>query len=214
MAYIFLDESGDLGFNFKKRKTSKFFVITFLFAKDKRVLERMVKKIFRGFSKLEVKNHHGVIHAYKETPRTRQKLLNMVRQNNTSNVIVIYLKKSRVYANLQDEKQVLYNYVTNILLDRVCTKKLIPIDEKISLIASRRETNKFLNQNFTAYLKNQVKNNHKLDIDIEIKSPTQEKSLQVVDMLSWSVFRKYEHGDESYYNIIKPDIIEENSLFG
>jgi len=214
MAYIFLDESGDLGFDFTKKKTSKFFVITFLFAKDKRVVERMVKKVFKGFSKLEVKNHHGVLHAYKEAPRTRQKLLNMVRKNNTSNVIVIYLNKRKVYSKLQDEKQILYNYVTNILLDRVCTKKLIPIDEKISLVASRRETNKFLNQNFTAYLKTKVRNNHKLDIDIEIKSPTQEKSLQVVDMLSWSVFRKYEHGDESYYNIIKPDIIEENSLFG
>ena len=174
----------------------------------------MVKKVFKGFSKLEVKNHNGVLHAYKETPKTRQKLLNMVHSNNTSNVIVIYLNKKRVYSKLQDEKQVLYNYVTNILLDRVCTKKLIPIDEKISLIASRRETNKFLNQNFTSYLKSQVRNKHKLDIDIEIKSPTQEKSLQVVDMLSWSIFRKYERGDESYYNIIKQNIVEENSLFG
>jgi hypothetical protein len=31
MGYIYLDESGDLGFNFDNRKTSKFFVITFLF---------------------------------------------------------------------------------------------------------------------------------------------------------------------------------------
>lgn len=174
----------------------------------------MVKKVFKGFSKIEVKNHHGVLHAFKETPRTRQKLLNSFREKNLSNVIVVYLNKKKVYTKLQDEKSVLYNYVTNILLDRVCTKKLIPIDEKITLVASRRETNRFLNQNFTAYLKTQVKNNHKLDIDIEIKSPTQEKGLQVVDMLSWSIFRKYEHGDESYYNIIKPDIIEENSLFG
>ena len=214
MAYIFLDESGDLGFNFKKKKTSKYFVITLLLSKDKKVLEKMVKKVFKGLSKMEVKNHRGVLHAFKETPRTRQKLLNSFREKNLSNVIVIYLNKKRVYTRLQDEKSVLYNYVTNILLDRVCTKKFIPTNEKITLVASRRETNKFLNQNFTAYLKTQVKNNHKLDINIEIKSPTQEKSLQVVDMLSWSVFRKYEHGDESYYNIIKPDIIEENSLFG
>lgn len=214
MAYIFLDESGDLGFDFKKKKTSKFFVVTFFLSKDKRVLEKMVKKVFKGFSKIEVKNHHGVLHAFKETPRTRQKLLNSFREKNLSNVIVVFLNKKKVYTKLQDEKSVLYNYVTNILLDRVCTKKLIPIDEKITLVASRRETNRFLNQNFTAYLKTQVKNNHKLDIDIEIKSPTQEKGLQVVDMLSWSIFRKYEHGDESYYNIIKPDIIEENSLFG
>lgn len=214
MAYIFLDESGDLGFNFKKKKTSKYFVITFLFVKEKNPTEKMVKKIFKGFSKIEVKNHHGVLHAFKESPRTRQKLLNLFREKNMSNILVVYLNKKKVYTKLQDEKQVLYNYVTNILLDRICTKKLIPIDKKISLIASRRETNKFLNQNFTAYLKSQVKNNHKLDMDIEIKSPTQEKSLQVVDMLSWAIFRKYEHGDDSYYNLIKSEIVEENPLFG
>lgn len=213
MAYILLDESGDLGFNFKKKKTSKFFVITFLFVEDKRPLEKMVKKVFKGFSKTEVKTHHGMLHAYKETPKTRQKVLNLFREKNISNVITIYLNKRKVYTRLQDEKQVLYNYVTNILLDRVCTKKLIPIDGKITLIASRRETNKFLNENFSAYLKDQARTNHKLDIEIDIKSPTQEKSLQVVDMLSWAIFRKYEHGDETYYNLIKQDIVEENSLF-
>ena len=35
MAYIFMDESGDLGFNFKKAKTSKNFIITFLFVAEK-----------------------------------------------------------------------------------------------------------------------------------------------------------------------------------
>ncbi len=214
MAYIFLDESGDLGFNFNKKKTSKYFIITFLFVKEKVSLEKIIKKVFRGFSKIEVKNHQGILHAFKETPRTRQKLLNLFRGKNMSNVLVIYLNKKKVYTKLQDEKQVLYNYVVNILLDRVCTKKLIPTNKSISLIASRRETNKFLNKNFTTYLRSQIKNNHKLDITIEIKSPAQEKSLQIVDMLSWAIFRKYEHGDESYYNLIKPDIVEENSLFG
>jgi hypothetical protein len=114
---------------------------------------------------------------------------------------------------LQDEKHLLYNYVVNILLDRVYTKKLIPINEKIKVIASRRETNRFLNENFKSYLKNQVKNNHKLDIEIEITSMAGEKGLQVADMISWAVFRKYEHKDDSYYNLIKFEIVEENSLF-
>ncbi|MBI5221243.1 MAG: DUF3800 domain-containing protein, partial [Candidatus Magasanikbacteria bacterium] len=35
MSFIFLDESGDLGFDFTKNKTSKFFVISFLFVKNK-----------------------------------------------------------------------------------------------------------------------------------------------------------------------------------
>jgi hypothetical protein len=212
MAYVFLDESGDLGFDFKKKKTSHFFVITFLFVKNKNLIEKIVKKIFRGFAKGELKCHPSTLHCYKEKPKTRTKLLSSLSTKDCS-IITIYLNKRKVYTNLRDEKQVLYNYVTNILLDRVCTKKLIPTDEPVFLVASRRETNKFLNENFKYYLENQVQNNHKIKIDVCIKSPCEEKCLQIVDFVCWSVFRKYEHGDNSYYNLIKQKIVEENPLF-
>ena len=127
--------------------------------------------------------------------------------------MTIYLNKKRVYTRLQEEKAVLYNYVTNILLDRIYTKKIIPSDKKIELIAAQRETNRFLNENFKNYLNNQIKNKHKVIIDIKIKSPVQEKSLQAVDFVSWAIFRKYEYGDDSYYNLIKSKIVEENPLF-
>lgn len=213
MSYIFMDESGDLGFDFTKKKTSKYFVITFLFSKDKKVLERLVKKIFHSFSSKENKNHHGVLHAYKEKPKTKRKILSLFHEKKVADIITIYLNKKKVYTTLKDEKHVLYNYVTNILLDRVCTKKLIPINEKISVIASRRETNKFLNENFSSYLKQQAKNNHRLKIDITIASPSSEKGLQMADIISWAIFRKREHGDDEYYNLIKQEIIEENPLF-
>ena len=83
----------------------------------------------------------------------------------------------------------------------------------IEFIASRRETNKFLNENFRDYLMRQVKNNHKGIIKISVKTPAEEKCLQAVDFLSWSFFRKYEKGDDSYYNIFKNKIVEESPLF-
>jgi hypothetical protein len=211
MAYIFLDESGDLGFNFKKKKTSKFFVITFLLVKNKSPIEKIIKKTFRGFTPKERKFHRGVLHAFRETLKTRIKVLSALSEKDVS-VITIYLDKKRVYTKLQEEKHVLYNYVANILLDRIYTKKLIPLNE-IHLIASQRETNKFLNHNFKQYLKDKVLIKHKLPIKIEIKSSHQEKCLQVADFVSWAIFRKYEHGDESYYDIIKTKIFEENHLF-
>ncbi len=55
MAYIFLDESGNLGFDFKKKKTTKFFVITFLFVKNRNSLNKIVKKVFRDLTKQELK---------------------------------------------------------------------------------------------------------------------------------------------------------------
>jgi hypothetical protein len=212
MSYIFLDESGDLGFDFSKNKTSKYFIISFLFVKSKSPVEKIVKKIFSNMPENQRKKHSGVLHAYKEQPKTRKKLLEELKKKDVS-ILAIYLNKSKVYTKLQDEKHILYNYVTNILLDRIYSKKLIPDDEKVFLIASKRETNKFLNANFTDYLTNQLYKNHQIKLEIEIKHPSAEKCLQIVDCVSWSLFRKWEHKDNSYYQIIKSKIVEENGLF-
>lgn len=212
MAYIFLDESGDLGFNFKKSKTSKYFVITLLFVTNKQQVERSVKKIFKSFTTRERKFHYGSLHAYKESPKTRMKLLNLMAEKDIS-IVSLYLNKKKVYTQLHETKHALYNYVTNIVLDRICTKKLIPKDEPICLVASRRETNRFLNDNFKEYLRKQVENNHNLNIEIEISAPHAEKGLQAVDMICWAIFRNREHGDESYINIIQEKIVEDSPLF-
>ena len=215
MSYIFLDESGDLGFNFKKKKTSIFFVITCLSTENKRPIEKIAKKTYSELKK-KYKRKIGVLHAVKESPITRQRLLKRLSEKDCA-IVTIYLDKKKVYTKLQDEKQVLYNYITNILLDRIYTKRIISIKNEIKLIVSRRETNKFLNENFKNYLNNQIKHRHKINIQTQIKTPSSEKALQVVDFACWAIFRKYEYRyeyrDDSYYNIIKGKIEEENPLF-
>ena len=83
----------------------------------------------------------------------------------------------------------------------------------LSRKTNRKETNKFLNLNFKNYLSQSAKSNHKINLAVEIKTPFEEKSLQAVDFASWSIFRKYQYGDESYYNFIKQKIAEESPLF-
>ncbi len=56
MSYIFMDESGELGFDFKKEKTSKFFVVTFIFTKDKNTLNKIVKKSLKIFLRIKLRN--------------------------------------------------------------------------------------------------------------------------------------------------------------
>jgi len=211
MAYIFLDESGDLGFDLTKKKTSQTFVVTFLFVNNKRSIEKIVKKIHAELKK-KYKKRTGVLHAVREKPITRQRVLKKLSEKDCS-IMTVYLNKKKVHTKLQNEKPVLYNYVTNILLDRIYSKRLLDLKSQIELIASRRETNKFLNENFKNYLNNQMKNRHKINIIIKIKTPFEEKSLQAVDFASWAIFRKYEYGDDNYYNIIKNKIVEENPLF-
>lgn len=211
MAHILLDESGDLGFDFSKKGTTNYFLITFLFCENKKPIEKCIKKTYTGLRKKH-KKQGKILHAYTENPITRQRLLRCI-SNKDCSILAIYLNKKKVYTKLQEEKAVLYNYVTNILLDRIFTRRLIPINQKINLIASKRETSVFLNTNFKSYLKNQAFNTHNINLHIDIKTPFEDKALQAVDFVSWSIFRKYEYRDEFYYNIIKGKVVEENSLF-
>ncbi|MBI2007412.1 MAG: DUF3800 domain-containing protein [Candidatus Blackburnbacteria bacterium] len=211
VSYIFLDESGDLGFG-PTKKNSKYFVITALFTEDKRPIEKVVKKIHTGLRKKVKKLSGGVLHCHKEKPITRKRLLRLLNKKKCL-IMTIYLNKAKVYTRLQEEKHILYNYVVNILLDRIMNKKFVNPKSGVNLIAERRETNKFLNDNFKNYLNEQVKNVHKLELKVEIRTPSEEKALQAVDFASWAIFRKYERGDNSYYRLLKSKIIEENPLF-
>ncbi len=210
MAYIFMDESGDLGFDFTK-KCSKYFIVTFLFSEEKKPLEKIIKKIFSWLSKKSIKVSWWVLHCTKEKPETRKKLYSLCL-NWDMVIMAIYLKKSKVYSHLHNQKHILYNYIVNILLDRIITKHFFLKQNKIDFIASRRETNKIINENFLWYLTNKTKF-HKIDINFFIKTPNQEKWLQIVDFMSWAIYQKYENQNEYYYHQIKKIIIEEKSLF-
>lgn len=139
MSFIFLDESGDLGFKLNGG-SSHYFVITVVFSRSKRRLEKIARKVHGGLSRKYRKV--GVLHAYKEKPATRRRVLEQLCETDCQ-VLGIVLNKEKVYTKLQDEKAVLYNYVTNILLDRLFQQHEFTADQEAVLIASRRETKSF-----------------------------------------------------------------------
>ena len=93
------------------------------------------------------------------------------------------------------------------------SKKIVNQSDRVVFVASKRETNKFLNENFSMYINRSIKTKHDVSLDVQIKTPAEDKCLQVVDICSWSFFRKYEHKDSTCYSIYKNLVIEENSLF-
>jgi hypothetical protein len=212
MAYIFLDESGDLGFDLTKKRTSRYFLIIFLCCSNKRVIDGIVSKTHAELKK-QHKMRGGILHCARKKPITRQRLLRRLAEKDCA-IMTVYLDKKKVYTKMINEKIILYNYIANILLDRIMTKELLGTElDKIILVASRRETNKFLNENFKFYLQDMIRGNHGIDITVEVKTVFEEKSLQAVDFASWAIFRKQEYADDRYYNLIKHRIIEENPLF-
>lgn len=213
MAYIFMDESGDLGFDFEKAKTSQNFLITCVISSSSRGLERIIKKYFRALPSNIRQKHRGTFHCNSEKKIYRDKMFSLIKENEDCKIIIIRLNKKRVYTNLQQQKTILYNYITNIILDRILTKQIIPLSASISFIASQRETNGILNSNFKNYISDSVLKKYNISINIVVAPPSVYKGLQIADACSWAAFRKYEHNEEIYYNQIKEHIILDDSLF-
>jgi hypothetical protein len=207
-----MDESGCLGFDFTKSKTSKSFVIAFLIAKNDNIINKVVNKTFNSIPKNKRSAHCGVLHCSKEDNKTRIKLLTKLKDKDVS-IVSILLNKQKVFAKLKDKKATLYNYVTKLLIKEIIIKEIIPPSDAIKFIASRRETNKFYNTNFKYYLENKTLRNYKLKIEVGVKPPHSVKGLQAVDFVSWALFQKYEYGKCFYYNIIKNLIVKELFLF-
>ena len=208
MNYIFLDESGDLGFS---ERSSRWFILTIVLTNNHRKIEKCVKKVHKGLKKKYKKIKE--LHAYHADSATRKRILRLLAEVDDLQVYSIILNKKKVYTDLQNQKNFLYNYTANILLDRLHNKNIIEQDDRILIYIDQRETNKFLKKNFEDYLRNNLGKWQNNGFDIKIKPSHTEKCLQAVDFISWAIFRKYESGDYEYYEIIKNKIIGENLLF-
>lgn len=208
MAYIFLDESGDLGFS---ERSSRWFIFTIALVDNHRRLEKVIKKV-RNSLKKKHKNV-GELHAYHADAVTRRRVLNGLAAIGDLKVFCVVLNKEKVYTDLQNQKNHLYNYTANILLDRLHTKKIIPLDEPIYLCIDRKDTNKYIRENFEKYLSKSLQGKRNGIVDIRLRASHEVKALQAVDFLSWAIFRKYERNDYESYELIKHLIIEENLLF-
>ncbi len=211
MVYIYMDESGDLGFDITKWRTSKFFVITFLITKDEKTPNIIMKKSFNWMKHKKIKIKWWVFHAFSHLESTIQKVLNIAIEYDIS-IMTLVLDKRKVYSYTNSEKHVLYNIIVNKLLDAVINKNLVSDkDEIIHFIASRRETSKTLNEQFVNYLKNKHKDQP--NIIFEIKTPHQSKGLQLVDTISFSIYKKYENNNLDFYVIFEKKIKIEDGFF-
>jgi hypothetical protein len=67
---------------------------------------------------------------------------------------------------------------------------------------------------FDRYIKFKMKfKNSDCDIEVLHKNSTTDGCLQVLDFISWAIFRKYESKDEIFYDRIKNKITTEKQMF-
>lgn len=208
MVYIFMDESGDLGFG--KKGSSRYFVVAFLILNDKKILEKMVSKISKTVKKKY--RTSGTLHAHREEGATIRRLLKALVVKGGCRIAFSILDKSKVPIQRRQQKHELYNKVVRDLIYKLFSRGIIDLHEVSVLVASQRETNKYLNERFKKEISEEghLVGNHELGV--KIKKPFEEKCLQVIDAVAWAIKRKHEQGDFSYFNIIQSLISLETEI--
>lgn len=208
MAYIFLDESGDLGF---KKRSSRWFIFTIVVTKELKSLERAVNRVWRP-----LKKKHRVmseLHATKEKDITRKRLLSLVGRIADLQILSVALDKSKIHVDMQNQKHFLYNYTANLLLELLHSQEIIDGNEVIELFVDRKDTKKELRENFINYLMDSFGKKGKGRVSITLHASHQNKSLQAVDFVAWATFQRYERNDTKFYDLIKTKIAVDRLVY-
>lgn len=211
---IYLDESGDLGFDFAKAHTSKKFVITLLVCKDKRTADGFRKAVRRTLkNKLnQRKSSRRVVIELKGSNTTRKIKEYFYRNLPPAGwkLYTIILNKERVYPRLRSRpgKKKLYNFLARFILERVDMADAGPT---VNLVMDRCKNTDEI-KDFNAYIVNQLEALLPLNVPLYITHELSQNNpgLQAVDLFCWGLFRKYEWDDAAWYQIFNPVIAFED----
>jgi len=202
--YIYFDESGDLGFDFSKRGTSRWFIVTFLVCANKRLVEKVVSKTFLALPSKVRKRHSGSLHAVSEKSLTRKRMLALLSGKDIQ-IMALRIDKGKIALPSDYRESILYAGLVQMLL-RECIHLVSDDFDSIVFIASRKETNRANKEHFIKTLQ-AVGTTRDVAIEVVVVPHAFEKGLQAVDFVSWSIFQKYERGDSSYVDLLGDKII-------
>lgn len=204
MKYMFLDESGELGFNFERGST-KFFTINLLVCgfREEQDLKRVIKKIRRKVLRKDLRKSNE-IKWNNSNDLIKRKVFERIERIDFE-VFSIILDKSKVYDYLRDNKHKLYNYLSNMIINE-CS-----IDGKIELVVDRSKNKRSLRDDFDNYIRDNLKKEC-LNLTIQHTDSKSKGGLQVLDFVSGAIFNKYGFNNLKYYNKIKNKITTEKEF--
>lgn len=199
---IFLDESGDLGFDFQCKRPSDFFTITLLVCEDRRALDafrtavrRTLKnKVNRKRKKRPIQELHG-----SDTSLPVKSYFARHMPAAGWRIYSVTLNKRRVQSHLttRQGKKKLYNFLARFLLQK------LPLDnaaQNVSLVVDKCKNTAEM-RDFNEYIHTHLESLLPLNTALHIHhNRSQDQSgLQAVDLFCWGLNRRHEYADTSWY---------------
>lgn len=191
-AYIYIDESGDLGHG-----GSKYLILAALVVEEYTALDRIIKNMRRNKFRKELRGAQE-IKANNSSNAIRRHMLDKLNTVERARVFYMVLEKKKLFSDyLKSDKNKLYTFVAGKLA------KNLPMDkDKISIRIDRSKGRQMLQEDFNSYfLKNLQRTDSKITIEHSYSNAW--VGLQFADLLAWCCFQKFEHDDSTYIDDIK-----------
>lgn len=211
MIYLYLDESGDLGFDFVNKKPSKFFTITILavkgFVANRSLINSVKHTLRRKFrNKMNVAELKG-----SKTSAEILKYFYKQCRNIDFGIYSLTLNKKRLYSHLAKDKDRVYNYVARLVLAKI---PLENANTRIYLIVDKSKARPEIEE-FNSYIMRELKGRIDPNVPVDIYHYVSHENLglQAVDIFCWGIFRKYEKRDVQWFNLFWKDKGKYDSLY-
>jgi hypothetical protein len=200
--YIYLDESGDLGFDFSKPKTTKHFVVTALVCQEQSVNVQFEKAVRRTLKNKLNRKKGKRRHELKGTSTTlavKTYFYHLLKMDGWQ-LYTLVLDKQTLAPSLKTHggKHRLYNHLSRHLLEQL---PLQGVSSNVRLVIDRSKNIGGV-QDFNTHVKNHLEAMLPLNTAFHIEHQRSEDfaGLQAVDLFCWGVFRKYELSDSQWYS--------------
>lgn len=210
MWYLYLDESGDLGFDFVNKKPSKFFTIAVVAVdsiEENRKLIKAVRLTLRR--KLNPPNKRKrIVYELKGSSTTIEvkKYFYRFVQPIRFGVYAVTLNKRRVYERLTKEKARVYNFISRHVLDRIPFEK--NAGQRVEMIVDKSKSKPEIVE-FNTYIRHQLEARlpPSAKLDVFHWSSQDTPGLQAADVFCWGIFQKYERKDEAWLAVFREKLM-------
>lgn len=203
MLYLYLDESGDLGFDFFGRKPSRYFTVTILAVKGYENQRKLAKAVKRTAHARLAGQRRCELKGSKDSLAVKCFLYDRIADI-PFGLYALTLNKPRVYDHLAGKKDRVYNFIARQVIQKV------PLDEasnRISLHVDKCKSKRQVRE-FDEYVIRQLKGlvDPKVPLDIFHDSSTENPCLQAVDLFCWGIFRRHEGDDPEWYSVFSEKV--------
>jgi len=217
--YIFVDEAGDMDFS---SKGSKYYMFNFLVKRRPFNLHEYIASYRYSLLERNLDPMTGnrldieAFHAHNDNKYIKEELFNIISTFDEKSVSIYayILEKPKVEPGKRREKERFYidnlSFSIQRLLDRLgINNNFIIITDRLPVQKNKSKQIGALKKGIKGYLKN---NGLNVRYDIFHHCSASSTNLQIVDYISWAIYRKYEHSKDSYYEKIKRYILDEEVM--